>query len=249
MSPLQDAQLAKAYGPGDRGKTVKLIQECLCLSNCAVKVDGVFGPATEHATKTFQQRQQLPPTGRVEQATMNALMGPIQRAVRPIDGTGKTVAQLVVQYARQHLAEHPLEVGGPNCGPWVRLYMDGNEGTPWKWCAGFVTHIMRAAASAAGQPMPVRRTFSCDILAADAKAKGRLVGDRDVVNGVKAIGPGHVFLIRRTAHDWVHTGLVIGVANNVYETIEGNTNDSGDPDGYEVCRRTRAIRNVDFIEV
>jgi len=185
----------------------------------------------------------------VEQATMNALMGPIQRAVRPIDGTGKTVAQLVVQYARQHLAEHPLEVGGPNCGPWVRLYMDGNEGTPWKWCAGFVTHIMRAAASAAGQPMPVRRTFSCDILAADAKAKGRLVGDRDVVNGVKAIGPGHVFLIRRTAHDWVHTGLVIGVANNVYETIEGNTNDSGDPDGYEVCRRTRAIRNVDFIEV
>jgi hypothetical protein len=249
MSPLQDARLARAIGVGDRGNTVKLIQECLCLSRCAVKVDGVFGPATEHATTVFQKKKGLPATGRVEQKTMNELAGPIERAERPIAGDGRSMAQLVVAYARQHLAEHPLEVGGANCGPWVRLYMDGNEGTAWKWCAGFVTHIVRAAADAAGQPMPVKRTFSCDILAADANAKGRLVRDRDVLNGVKAIKPGAVFLIRRTGNDWVHTGLVISVRADTYETIEGNTNDSGDPDGYEVCRRTRAIRNVDFIAV
>jgi hypothetical protein len=249
MSVLLDAKLSRAHGVGDRGKTVKLIQECLCLNSCAVKVDGVFGPATEHATTVFQKKMSLPATGKVEQKTMNELMGPIERAMRPIEPGGRTLAQLVVAYARQHLAEHPLEVGGPNCGPWVRLYMDGNEGTPWKWCAGFVTHIIKAAATAAGHPMPVKRTFSCDILAADANTKGKLVRGNDVVNGARGIKPGHVFLIRRTANDWVHTGLVVGVRDDTYETIEGNTNDSGDPDGYEVCRRTRAIRNVDFIEV
>ena len=125
-------------------------------------------------------------------------MEPIQRALRPISGSGKSISQLVVEYAHQHLAEHPLEVGGPNCGPCVRVYKDGNEGTARKWCAGFVTHVVNAAAKADAVPMPIARSFSCDILASDAKAKRKLVTDRDVSTGAKAITPGYVFLIRRT---------------------------------------------------
>jgi hypothetical protein len=31
------------------------------------------------------------------------------------------------------------------------------------------------------------------------------------------------------------------------QTIEGNTNDDGSAEGYEVCARTRSYTNMDFI--
>jgi hypothetical protein len=33
----------------------------------------------------------------------------------------------------------------------------------------------------------------------------------------------------------------------VFETIEGNTNDDGSREGYEVCRRFRSYQKTDFI--
>jgi len=36
-----------------------------------------------------------------------------------------------------------------------------------------------------------------------------------------------------------HTGFVETVENGILHTIEGNTNDTGSREGYEVCRRTR----------
>ena len=38
-----------------------------------------------------------------------------------------------------------------------------------------------------------------------------------------------------------HTGFVEKVEGNVIHTIEGNTNDTGSREGYEVCRRTRKV--------
>jgi hypothetical protein len=61
--------------------------------------------------------------------------------------------------------------------------------------------------------------------------------------------PGSIFLDRRTSTDWTHTGLVIAFHDNVFETIEGNTNDSGGREGYEVCKRTRGYARKDFIKI
>jgi hypothetical protein len=68
-----------------------------------------------------------------------------------------------------------------------------------------------------------------------------------VANGTQPLPPGSLFLIRNTDTDFTHTGVVIGLAGDTFETIEGNTNDSGDHDGFEVCRRTRRINKVDFV--
>lgn len=38
-----------------------------------------------------------------------------------------------------------------------------------------------------------------------------------------------------------HTGFVESVEGSFIHTIEGNTNDTGSREGYEVCRRTRGI--------
>jgi hypothetical protein len=57
---------------------------------------------------------------------------------------------------------------------------------------------------------------------------------------------GCIFLVQKGG-SWGHTGIVISAEEDVFHTIEGNTNDSGSSEGYEVCRRIRNYDNKDFI--
>ena len=42
-----------------------------------------------------------------------------------------------------------------------------------------------------------------------------------------------------------HTGLVVKVnKDGTVDTIEGNTNDEGSREGYEVCRRVRKLSSI-----
>ncbi len=230
-----------------RGKKVKIVQEWLSLHGFGLEIDGDFGPATERAVRQFQELNDQPSTGRVDDETFFHLTAPIFRALTPIQSTGASLSELVVAYARQHLAEHPLEIGGQNRGPWVRLYMQGNDGTPWAWCAGFVCFLLRQAADTLGQKSPIKTTFSCDVLAERARDSGRFVPEKLVqMNNME---PGAIFLVRRTSIDWLHTGIVIGFHEDVFETIEGNTNDEGSREGYEVCHRFRAYGKKDFVRM
>lgn len=52
--------------------------------------------------------------------------------------------------------------------------------------------------------------------------------------------PGDIF-IQDHGHGMGHTGLVESVEGLNIHTIEGNTNDEGSREGYEVCRRVRTI--------
>ena len=123
--------------------------------------------------------------------------------------------------------------------------MNGNEGPKWPWCAGFACFIFRQAARNLGVSGPIRSSFSCDSLAASAKEKGRFLPESQGVRGL--VGPGALFLARRTSTDWIHTGIVVSADVGTFETIEGNTNDAGDREGYEVCRRIRGYAGKDFV--
>ncbi len=94
--------------------------------------------------------------------------------------------------------------------------------------------------------LPVQPTFSCDSLAASAKEKGLFVKESDAQR-ITAIKPGSFFLVRRTSTDWEHTGIVLSAEGDVLKTIEGNTNDDGSREGYEVCRRIRNLAKKDFV--
>jgi hypothetical protein len=72
------------------------------------------------------------------------------------------------------------------------------------------------------------------------------VGEAEVAAG-KRIPPGSIFLARATPSDWTHTGIVVESASESFETIEGNTNDDGCREGYEVCQRTRGYGSKDFV--
>jgi len=243
---LQDLILDKSYKKGNKGKKVKLIQEWFCLHGFNICIDGDFGPATEYAVKEFQRRKGLEVDGVVGKRTFEKLIFPMTNALNLITRDGKSLGQMVNACARQHLKANPREIGGQNKGPWVRLYMNGNEGVQWPWCAGFVCFILKQACQSMGIPLPIKTSVSCDVLAANAKEKGIFLKESEIEDKAQ-ITNGAFFLNRRTPTDWIHTGIVIRAEDEVFHTIEGNTNDEGSREGYEVCKRIRGYKKKDFI--
>lgn len=231
---------------GEHGVRAKEIQEWLCLNGLKVQIDGDFGGATEAAVKRFQAGKGLPVTGVVDRRTFELLVAPITAALKPIASNGRGLGDLTVAYAQQHLKQHPMEVGGQNRGPWVRLYMDGHEGAEWAWCAGFAFYCLKQACDTLSVPLPLPATPSCDVLAMSAKNLGLLLTQPSHPQRSR-IRPGSFFLVRRTPTDWTHTGIVVSAEPEVFHTIEGNTNDSGSREGFEVCARVRAYVNKDFV--
>ncbi len=230
---------------GKRGMVAKRIQEWLCLHHLQVVVDGDFGGVTEDALMNFQTDIGLPATGLVDKITHDALVAPMTSALRNQIDVSMPFGEAVMAFANIHLAQHPREVGGDNQGPWIRAYMKGNDGPAWLWCAGFVTFCMQQAAEALDMPMPIKGSFSCDTLAAQAKNAGIFLTER--ATAPDQIPMGAIFLVRRTSTDWTHTGLISQAEATVFQTIEGNTNDDGSSNGYEVCSRRRGYSKKDFI--
>jgi len=243
---MKDLILDKDHKRGSRGKKVRAIQEWLSLHGFSTAVDGDFGPATDYAVREFQRKKRLKVDGIVGEKTFNQLIRPITNVLRPIASANKSPGEMVVLYAEQHLMQHPREIGGQNKGPWVRLYMKGNEGPAWPWCAGFVSFILKQACESLNMRLPIKTSFSCDVLATNAQEKKILLKESKITDKAQ-ITTGSFFLVRRTPTDWVHTGIVIRADEGYFHTVEGNTNDEGSREGYEVCKRTRGYRKKDFV--
>jgi hypothetical protein len=255
----------------------KEIQEWLCLASYHVAIDGEVGPATTAAARVYFEQQQdggfgtrLTPDASqgVWGIALERLRASLYRAMNPaFIAPLPSLPVAIVSIANAHLREHPREIGGDNMGPWVRLYMNGNEGRQWYWCAGFVTYVVRQAVDATAvlvpvtamqdpstpvgyvpipRTNPVPRAFSCDIMAEHAQASGRL---ETKIGGPRLPAPGWVFLHRRAPGDWDHTGIVTEAFTDHFLSVEGNTNDDGSRNGYEVCARRRGYKNMDFIRV
>lgn len=238
---------------GQRGKKSKRVQEWVSFHNFKTVIDGDYGPATLVCVKDFQKANGITETGRVNKTTWEALVKPLTDALTDVNPKADTTAaQNVLNFAKQHLKIHPLEIGGQNSGPWVRMYMNGNEGNDWPWCAGFVTFVMKQAYASLGRNMPITGSFSCDHLANQAKEKGLFVKGADLINKKiewSEMPASWIFLNRRTSADWTHTGFGFSGVDKIFRTVEGNTNDEGSREGYEVCQRTRGNKNRDYIRL
>jgi hypothetical protein len=232
---------------GDTGPRVKVIQEWLGLHGFNVVIDGVYGPATELAVKDFQKTNNLVPTGLVDSDLYAKLVYPMVDAITPIiPPKNAKLGDMMIAYAKQHLRAGACEVGGQNRGPWVRLYMDGKEGADWPWCAGFVSFILKQACDALNRPLPFATSPSCYIMAMNAKDKKmyRHGSELGAMRGENLTGA--IFFVR-SGNQWSHTGIVIEAKYDAFYTVEGNTNDDGSAEGYEVCKRIRNYDGKDFI--
>lgn len=243
-------------GAQDSGKRrdVHRVQEWVSFHGSQTAIDGDFGGGTETSVQAFQNGKGLPTTGIVDERTWAAMTEPMHRALRRVSvETGDTIYDVTLKVARQHLAEHPIEFnvrGQGNHGPWVRLYMLGKEGDSQPWCAGFVCHVIGQAAHAMGIPSPLKRQVGVDELVKDAKADDRYLAANKVDTAslrINKIRPGSLFAVRKSARDWTHVGIVTHVTADQFSTIEGNTNDQGVREGFEVCARSRGYKGRDFL--
>ncbi len=209
---MKDLTLDKSYKGGSKGGKVRLIQEWLCLHGFHIVIDGDFGPATDRAVKEFQAKKKSGVTGVVNKSTFAALVRPMTDALRPIPAGSKSLGKMLVAYARQHLRQHPREIGGQNMGPWVRLYMQGNQGRDWPWCAGFACFLLRDACNSLDRPLPFGSSVSCDTLAANGKAKGVFLKEPSPANRSQITPGSFLFKVRSTVA--AHRAHVIPMTGN-----------------------------------
>lgn len=116
---------------------------------------------------------------------------------------------------------------GSNWGEHVQKYLKSVGITfPASWCMAFVYWCCKEAAlnSRLIKTGGVLRMWN--EVGKDMKHSAPLAGDIFIMDYGKGLG---------------HTGFVEKVQGDKIFTIEGNTNDSGSREGYEVCRRVREI--------
>lgn len=105
---------------GSTGKEVNKLQESLNRNKAKpkLKVDGVFGPMTESATREFQKRAKLKPSGQVDRQTWAALdfggalpvmtVPDQQQEMKEMQGISQSSAAEVKDYAKVMVAANAL---------------------------------------------------------------------------------------------------------------------------------------------
>ncbi|MGX1317288.1 lysozyme family protein [Bradyrhizobium sp. USDA 377] len=229
------------------------VQEWLNIHGVVTPIDGDFGHSTAEQLKSFQIKTNREPTGQLDAETWALLTAPMRCALATIDhGPSSSFEDAILRVAQQHIKQMPIEIGGNNRGPWVRLYMRGNQGTDQKWCAGFVCFIVAQAARDLGTNIPFRRQAGVDELVNDAKASGRFVAESEVRDEVKRrskLRPGQIFVVRASSTDWTHTGVVLSINDKTFDTFEGNTGGDGGNDGANARQGNRSYTGKDFIRL
>ena len=127
---------------------------------------------------------------------------------------------------------------GSNSGPMVNRYLKRvGLGPGYAWCMAFVYWAVNEAANAANVKNPLVKTGGC-LLQWNTTTCRKIVP-----RNTGAVKPGDIFIMEFKGGTG-HTGFVESVRPGYIVTIEGNTNDDGDREGYEVARRERPIGSI-----
>ncbi|MDI3319122.1 CHAP domain-containing protein [Pinibacter soli] len=149
---------------------------------------------------------------------------------------GTTLAQAALQIAATQIYVQEVPKGS-NAGPQVEKYLKSvGLGKGYSWCEAFVYWCVNEAARNLGLVNPLVKTGgvlnqynTCTL--------------RKLPNRSNAVKPGDIFIMDFGGGNG-HTGFVESVGSGVITTIEGNTNNDGSREGYEVCKRTRPLSAI-----
>lgn len=121
-----------------------------------------------------------------------------------------------------------------NWGDDVKKYLlSVGIGFPASWCMAFVYWCVREACASTNTEVKLFRSGGVlkvwNYTKPENKFTNPLPGDVFIMDFGKGLG---------------HTGFVEKVEGDTIHTIEGNTNDTGSREGYEVCRRSRKMNVI-----
>lgn len=131
-----------------------------------------------------------------------------------------------------------------NRGPEIKKYLN-SVGLPegYAWCMAFVYWCFKKASERAGIPVPFHRTAGVADCWNKTALSHRLTAD-NMRKRTEPL-PAGTLVIFKFKTGW-HVGMVESSSKTVRNeiellTIEGNTNDEGSREGFEVCRRKRML--------
>ena len=222
---------------GASGDDVARLQELLNKKGFPVEVNGSFGVGTYHAVTAFQSQnldqhgQPLVVDGTVGPLTWWSLANPKPVIVAPsaVDYLkmppdslgGSTVGRAALASAISELKAGAGEVGGNNCGPFVKKYLAPAglpEGNPW--CASFVSWCFLQAANGNMAKMPFRYDPGARDLLKQFQNKSWAF---EAISGYQPLPGDLVFWWRVHADGWQgHVGFVHQLKDGYLYTIEGN---------------------------
>jgi hypothetical protein len=157
-----------------------------------------------------------------------------------------TLYEKFLEIALKELGVH--EEGGENKGKRVQEYQKAagiNPGDPW--CAAFINWCAEQAALALGLKSPLEQIKLQGYVQAYYdffKPKGVVITD------LKNVKAGDLFLVLHAPNHYGHIGLVkdTDLVKKRFHSVEGNSNDEGSREGYEVCTNFRpATEKIVFI--
>lgn len=158
-------------------------------------------------------------------------------------------SRLIEHIARIAIAEIGVQEQprGSNRGPRVDQYQAASwlKQKDWgAWCATFVCWVIREAMSAArkqGATFSFARPQTAGAFDFENWSLQQDDSTRTRRNPGRDIQPWDIVIF-----NFSHIGFARSVPNakGDFETVEGNTNDEGDREGYEVASRTRNIKQV-----
>ncbi len=149
------------------------------------------------------------------------------------------LSDLAVTVAIDEIGNEEIPIGS-NWGVHVQTYLASVKiSFPASWCMAYVYWCFNIAAKQLNVPNPLVKT-------------GGVLNQWNKVDALyksKIAKVGSIFIMD-FGHGLGHTGIVERIEGEILHTIEGNTNDTGSREGYEVCRRTRnKSKCIGFISV
>lgn len=262
---LEEVKFPGLIAQGSSNKmAVRRIQEWINLhryyngTKTKIEVDDDFGGITKLAIDGFQKTMNIPVTGECDQRTWNYLVQPMKMAFEGATLVSDDLRVMALNRAKMMLDFSPRELG-QNCGPWVRAFMHGHDGKWAAWCAGSVStifHLERERALDRGVknvPEIFKWSWSVPDMVKEAKEKNLYIDMVEVE--MRVFEAGDLFVVFDKKLGYTHIGLVESVIIEkgiaLINTIEGNTNDEGSAEGFELCRRTRSLkkRNIAILKI
>ncbi|MEO7052017.1 MAG: CHAP domain-containing protein [Rhodanobacter sp.] len=239
---------------GDHGPQVEQLQQQLVQRGYAADVSGMFDTRTWQALRAFQSQnldqhgQPLVVDGTAGPLTWWSLEHPkpfiqpptaVDYTILPTSG-GSARGRAALAAAIGELKANAGEIGGDNCGPFVRKYLapagldEGNS-----WCASFVSWCFLQAVGGNKSAMPFPYIAGARSLLSEFKRQ----------NWASAPGSGYlpqpgdvVVWWRVSLAGWLgHTGLVHSVQDGMLYTIEGNRSPRVQGFSYVLSRMDRLL--------
>lgn len=144
-----------------------------------------------------------------------------------------SLALTSLKYAQSQIGVQEIPKNS-NAGPAVEKYLKSvGLGKGYAWCMAFMYWSVKSASIELNVTNPLTKTagvMNMYNLEKDLRVSTPKVGDLFTMDFGGGVG---------------HTGIVEKILpNGKIQTIEGNTNDDGSREGYEVCRRTRNVKSI-----